>query len=187
MQTVSALIPGDVHTSHRILPGAPRGARVQESTEATGTKGVVPYREGPNVIAGSSVVIRAVVVQTGREVVALRGREVQLDVVERTGAGRRSEAVALPGWTAAPARDAVRVAAKAREVVGQRDSLGRLVDLERERLVRPVEAVRALGGARWRMLGRFVIVAERVSRLLTRTVSASLPGYTILLVSTCAP
>src|SRR5439155_811669 len=56
------------------------------------------------------VIVCAVVVKARREVAALRGREIDLHVVERAGAGRRSEAIALAGWTKAPAEHAVRVA-----------------------------------------------------------------------------
>ena len=112
------------------------------------------------------VIVCAVVVKARREVAALRGREIDLHVVERAGAGRRSEAIALAGWTKAPAEHAVRVAAEAREVVRQREALERAVDLVWERLVRPVEAVRTLGEARRRVFRLFVVVAKSESHLL---------------------
>ena len=56
VRIVRALIPGDLHAGRRIRQGAPRGACERAGvSRGHSTEGDVLYREGPNVMAGSSV------------------------------------------------------------------------------------------------------------------------------------
>src|SRR2546422_5201328 len=92
-----------------------------------------------------SMIVRAVVVETSGKVGPLCRCEVELDVVKRTRARCSPEAVALARGAAPPPEDAVRVAAKAREIVGQRDALDRGVDLEGRRIIKPIKATSTRG------------------------------------------
>jgi hypothetical protein len=97
------------------------------------------------------------VIEASGQVGPLGSRQVELDVVEGAGTRRGAEPVELAARISPPAQHAVREQTQATDVARRPAALQPRVDLERQRLVGPVQIVKARPDAGVRVLGCLVI------------------------------